>query len=447
VLSQKGFNADTIAALLHNPKLQEQLQDNVLLVDEAGMCGVKTMSQILSLAQKHNTRVILSGDTLQHGPPGQYGDALRILQDQAKLKTASVQKIVRQKPKEYREAVELLGKGHTLDGYKALDKLKAIIEITDNDERLNTVANDYLSSVTSNRSALIISPTHIEGNMLTQIVREKLKSIKRIEGKERDFETLKSLSLTEAQKKDLNSYQQNQIIRFTRNQKGGYKAGEHYKILPTKKQEERVIQNLNTGEVLKLPYRQPEHFQVYQPKQTSIAKGDLIRLTNNSKTLENTKVNNGTTYEIAGFTKTGDIKLSSGKTLGKDILHFRHGYVDTSFSSQGKDSKDVFVLQSDISFPASNEQQFYVSVSRGTHSVKVYTSDKTALKNAISRSGERTTAHEIADGHKQRMLQQNQRAHHKTLNGKIRQYGRLEKREKPASRDISNQRQNHQWRE
>ncbi len=435
VLRQKGFEANTIAGLLHNPKLQEKLRNNVLLVDEAGMCGVKTMSELLALAKRYNTRVVLSGDIRQHGPPGQYGDALRILQDKAELKTATVQKIMRQKPKDYREAVQKLAGGRTLEGYQALSRMGAIKEIPDHEHRLNKIADDYVDSITKKRTALIVSPTHMEGAMINEIVRKKLRSKGRLQGKDRSFNTLKNLSFTDSQKKDPVNYSEGQVIRYVKNQVG-FKAGSHYEVLPSKNHQGISVRDLTSGQVLKLPHDNPEHYQVYQKTKTEIAKGDLIRLTNNSKTLQNTKVNNGTTYRIEGFTKSGDLMLGNGRTLSKDNRYMTHGYAETSHSSQSKDVRDVFVSMSDLSFTATDEKAFYVSVSRGTHSVSIYTSDKADLKNAIIKSGERTTAREVADDHQRQLLQQKQRRHHRTLNEKLKEHGRTQQRQKQPTKGI-----------
>ena len=435
VLKQKGFEADTIAALLHNPKLQERLQTNVLLVDEAGMCGVKTKSELLALVKKYNARCILSGDTRQHGPI-QSGDALRILETQAQLKTVSVNKIMRQKPQDYKKAVEQLARGRTLEGYQLLNKMGVVKEIPDHDERLEKIADDYVGSITNNRTGIIVSPTNYEGELLNSVVREKLKAKGKIQGKEHVFDTLKSLSFTESQKKDLVNYSEGQVVRFTKNQKGGFKAGSHYEVLPSKDQKSVFIRDLKTGEKRKLPFQTPEHFQVYQKTQTQLAKGDLIRLTNNSITLEGTKINNGNSYQIKGFTKDA-IKLSNGKTVPKDLYHYKHSYSETSYSSQGKTCQDVYISMSDLSFAATNEAALYVAASRGTHSVSIYTSDKTELRKAIAKSSERMAAREVAKDHDEQLLQRMQRNHHRSLNEKLREHGRIKQQEKQAARVVS----------
>jgi predicted RNA-binding protein with PIN domain len=57
--------------------------------------------------------------------------------------------------------------------------------------------------------------------------------------------------------------------------------------------------------------------------------------------------------------------------------------------------KHVIVVQSSASLPASNQQQFYVSVSRGQEAVTVYTDDRAELLEAVKKGDERLTATEL----------------------------------------------------
>jgi ATP-dependent exoDNAse (exonuclease V) alpha subunit len=105
-------------------------------------------------------------------------------------------------------------------------------------------------------------------------------------------------------------------------------------------------------------------------------------------------------------------------------MHFKQGYVETSHSSQGKDCQDVYISMTDRSFAASNAQQFYVSVSRGIHSAKIYTNEKEELKRVINRSVERITAKEIAYGHQARLMREKQKANYQDLNRRQQDHGR-----------------------
>jgi hypothetical protein len=100
-------------------------------------------------------------------------------------------------------------------------------------------------------------------------------------------------------------------------------------------------------------------------------------------------------YQLKGFTKSGDLKLTNGWVIGKDYGNLAHGYCQTSHVAQSKTVDRVFVAQSAASLGASSAEQFYVSVSRGRDSVTVYTDDKARLVETIQSSSARMTAHEL----------------------------------------------------
>src|SRR5207302_2312401 len=51
--SEAGFpNAETVEALLQNPKLQEQVRGQVVWIDEAGLLGSRTLARVAALAEK-----------------------------------------------------------------------------------------------------------------------------------------------------------------------------------------------------------------------------------------------------------------------------------------------------------------------------------------------------------------------------------------------------------
>jgi len=63
-------------------------RDAVLLVDEAGQIGGKQMYALLLLAEDNHARVILSGDTRQHGAV-EASDALRAIEKYSGLEPMS----------------------------------------------------------------------------------------------------------------------------------------------------------------------------------------------------------------------------------------------------------------------------------------------------------------------------------------------------------------------
>ncbi len=402
VLRQKGFkDADTVAMFLKNREFQNRAQGQIILVDEASLVGVKTMNNIFGTARRINARVILSGDVRQHSSP-EHGDALRLLQQKAQLKIARVDENLRQRNRpEYKKAIDLLAEGKTRIGFAKLDRMGAIIEIGDTETRHEKIADDYVRSIDEGRSALVISPTHAEGRLITGAIRGKMKKHGRTAPVERSFIIQKSLSLTGAQKKDPAMYETGMVVQFHQNYKGGYRAGQKYGVV-SKTKDGKVHIAKTGGEKMVLPFSAHRHYQVFRKNELELSKGDMIRITHNGRTLEDTRVHNGQTLIVKGFTGDGHIQLSNGKTLDRDFGNFNYGYVQTSHAAQGKDCKDVLIAQSAMSFGASNDKQFYTSASRAKETIKIYTDDKDALKDAVGKSGERISAGDIAKGHYER---------------------------------------------
>jgi ATP-dependent exoDNAse (exonuclease V) alpha subunit len=139
---------------------------------------------------------------------------------------------------------------------------------------------------------------------------------------------------------------------------------------------------------------------VYRAGAIAIGRGDRIRITKNGDAkvegqTKGARLNNGDIFTVEGFTKEGDIRLENGKLLPKDWGHMQLGYVDTSYASQGKTVDRVFIATGSESLPATNQQQWYVSVSRGREMAKVYVDSKEDVRDAIARAGERLSAVEL----------------------------------------------------
>ena len=86
VLAKEGFkDAETLAMLLKNEKLQEKTKGQILWVDEAGLVSSKDMRQLMDIAKRNGNRVILSGDYTQHSSV-EAGDAFRLLGKRSRSK-------------------------------------------------------------------------------------------------------------------------------------------------------------------------------------------------------------------------------------------------------------------------------------------------------------------------------------------------------------------------
>jgi conjugative relaxase-like TrwC/TraI family protein len=376
VLREDGFDtADTVARLLKDERMQADIQGQVIWIDEAGLLGTRTTAQVFELAAKLDTRVILSGDRKQHGSV-ERGAALRLLEEEAGLVPVEIREIQRQKG-QYKQAVQALSEGKTAKGFRQLDKLGWVKEVTET-ERYKTLAEDYVATVKQGKSALVVSPTHREGEWITDEIRSNLKRAGRLGKGERRFRVLHNANLTEADRTDLIGYREGDVLVFHQNARG-YRKGQ--RVTVTK------------GAV---PVNEAARFQVFHPDILPIAPGDVLRITRNGMTAdEQHRLNNGAIFTVKDFDAQGDIILTNGWTVAKDFGHVAYGYVVTSHASQGKTVDRVFIGESSTSYPAASREQFYVSISRGRERATIYTDDKKALLEAVSRSDDRLTATEM----------------------------------------------------
>lgn len=377
VLREAGFaNADTVARLLVDERLQQEAKGGVWWIDEAGLLGTRTMGQLFELAKREDARIVLSGDRRQHGSV-ERGSALRLLETEAGIVPAEIRTIQRQTGG-YKQAVEALSRGNVASAFAQLDRFGWIKQVADGD-RYVALARDYVEATERGDTALVIAPTHAEGARVTAAIRSTLKDAGRLGRDEREFTTLENANLTLAERSDPHELRVGDVAVFHQNAKGHANG-------------ERVV----VGEA-PLAYDQAAKFQVFHRGSLALAPGDLVRITRNGATADGKhRLNNGAVYAVKGFTKRGDVELANGWTVSRDFGHLASGYVSTSHASQGRSVKRVLIAQSAESFPVSSRQQFYVSISRGQKQATIYTDDKAALLEAVARSDERLSATELA---------------------------------------------------
>jgi len=415
VLVSEGFkDAETVARLLIDERLQEQLRDQVIWIDEAGLLGTRDMTAILNIADKQNARLVLGGDTRQHASVVR-GDALRILNTVGGIRTAEITRIYRQRSEEYRAAVEDLSKGAVSEGFAKLNNIGAIKRVDPlkpNDE----LVDDYIKTVQKGKSALIVSPTHKQGNAVTDNVRKRLRSIGELGKKEVAVTKLNNLNMTDAQKSDLRNFQKDQLIFFNQNMPK-IKRGSLWSVKDVSNN--NVIIRSKEGNEQALPRDRAKDYEVFYKTEMPISKGDKVRITKNSFDQEDERLNNGTHLEVLSVYKSGKILLHNPKsklkyTIDKNFGHIDHAYCTTSHSSQGKTVDEVFISQPASTFTATDAKQFYVSVSRGRDSATIYTDDSEALLEHASQVGDRKSALELVINydehlkHVQRMEQEKQ---------------------------------------
>ena len=153
----------------------------------------------------------------------------------------------------------------------------------------------------------------------------------------------------------------------------------------------------STDKVRTIPFKQVDHFTVCQMRQLALTGGDRLQLKANGRTRQRQRLVNGELVTVQKVQADGRIKLQDGRILEKDYRQFVRGFAITSYASQGKTVDYVLFSDSAVK-AATNQQQWYVTISRGRKGIWIFTSDKEQLRENIRRSGDRELALDMAGG-------------------------------------------------
>jgi ATP-dependent exoDNAse (exonuclease V) alpha subunit len=118
-----------------------------------------------------------------------------------------------------------------------------------------------------------------------------------------------------------------------------------------------------------------------------MAAGDKLLLQSNWQK----KFVNGELVEVKAV--QGDsVLLADGRVIPAEYRTFTHGYAVTSHAAQGKTMDEVLLVASLRSLPAINQEQFYVSISRGRERCQIFTDDSDLLRSHVTHSSARLAA-------------------------------------------------------
>lgn len=375
VLATEKFRANTLARFLVDEKLQAEAAGGHIVLDESSLLGHRDAYRLFALADKLDLRITLVGDPAQHGSVNR-GATMRVLIEHGGITPFRLSEILRQEDEQYRHAATLLSEGKTVDGFDAIDKKGWVKEIISAEERYRSIAGENLQSIRDKASCLIVSPTHAEASKITQEIRNLLRENGLIKGEDRSFVRLVSRNCSEAERGLATTYQAGDVIQYHQNAKGHTKGD-----------------RMTITDPASVPLCDAGKFQLYRQEAIKLAVGDKVRFTAHVKTLDGKhSLANGAVHTVNGFTKAGDITLNNGWVVSREIGHFRPGFVETSFSAQGKTMKRAILAISSDSLAATNMEAMYVSSTRAKEKMSLYTDDKAAVRSSIVKSSQKLAA-------------------------------------------------------
>lgn len=393
-----GSDAHTVSEFLTKQRMDAGA---VVIVDEAGQIGAEQMLRLLQFIRARKGRLILSGDTRQHGPV-EASDALRAIEKFAGLDAAELTTIRRQDPdlaktreerkaiKQYRLAVDEARNARFRESFDRLNRNHAIMQCG-LFEQQDFLAKRYLELVAQRLSVVIVSQTWSEIHKVNERIRDALRQQGVIGAEDVKVKALERLDLTDAQKRDRRFYSGESVLVLNRDV-AGMKRGTKCRLVEVG---ENCLIVEGAGKIRRIRFGSLDRVTVCEPKELALAAGDRLQLKANARTKDGRQFANGEIVTVKSVEADGRIQLEDGRMLEASYRQFMRGYAVTSYAAQGKTAD--FVIFSDSAIrAATNQKQWYVTISRGRRGIEIFTTDKQELRESVVRSGNRELAIELA---------------------------------------------------
>jgi ATP-dependent exoDNAse (exonuclease V) alpha subunit len=347
--------------------------------------------------------VILSGDTRQHGAV-EASDALCAIEKYSGLEPVRLTKIRRQNPKlgetkserkrikQYRAAVRKAQTGHYAESFDRLDQLGAIAECRTVDEQREQLMAGYVELAQRKSSVVVVSQTWVEIHEINERIRIGLRKASLIGKEDATVLAHERIDLTDAQKRDERFYPAKAVIIFNRDT-GEFRKGDQGKLLKVTSTHLLVETESRAG---KIAFKHLERLTVCRPVEMALTPGDRLQLKANAEASDGKPLVNGELVSVKSLASDGRIHLQDGRILPSNFRQFVRGYAVTSYGSQGKTVEHVLFSDSAVK-AATNNQQWLVTISRGTRGIKIFTQDKERLQENVARLGNRELAIELVE--------------------------------------------------
>jgi conjugative relaxase-like TrwC/TraI family protein len=395
-LNEAGIESGTLQAFLARPADPDVAErKHFYLVDESSLASTNQMREFL-VRIAPDDRVLLVGDIRQHQGV-EAGRPFEQLQE-AGMRTATLDDIVRQKDPALKSAVELLATSQVSAALDILQQHGHVKEITGAEERIRSIAKSYVESP---ENTLIVSPDNASRRDLNAAVREELKATGIIAPEDHAFRVLvQRQDMTGAERSWASHYEINDVVRYARGSKTiGIEAAAYASVVAINPSANQLTVEKPNGELATYDPRRLTGVSVYQEIQREFSVGDRIQFTAPDKSLGVANRDMAAIEEIHPDGRLS-VRLDNNRQIEfnpNEHRHLDHGYAVTSHSSQGLTAERVLVHADTKVHPDLLNSRFgYVSISRASHEATVFTDNLAKLGPQLAADVSKTSALEIS---------------------------------------------------
>lgn len=395
-LREAGIEAGTLQGFLASARPNEVASEarRFYFVDESSLASTRQMREFLTRLGPDD-RVLLIGDTRQHQGV-EAGRPFEQLQ-QAGMRTAKLDEIVRQRDPDLKSTVELLAHGHSAAALDLLQRHGRVQEMADPHERVRTIARMYAESPVN---TLIVSPDNASRRELNNAVRSELRSNGVLSTEEHAIRVLvQRQDMTGADRAWANHYEPGDVVRYSRGSKAaGIEAGSYAKVAAVDAAQNLLTVQRDSGEYITYNARRLTGVSVFRETVHDFSVGDRIQFTAPDKSLG---IANRDLATIESIAPDGNIAARLDDNRGVEFnaaeqRHFDHGYAVTSHSGQGLTAERVLIHADTSVHPDLLSSRFgYVAISRASHEATIFTDDVTKLAQHLGAEVTKTAAFEI----------------------------------------------------
>jgi conjugative relaxase-like TrwC/TraI family protein len=395
-LREAGIDAGTLQGFLARSAQSDTVPDrrHFYFVDESSLASTSQMREFLARLGAGD-RVLLIGDIRQHQGV-EAGRPFEQLQE-AGMRTAKLDGIVRQKNPDLKSTVELLATGQVSAALESLQQQGRVKEIPDREERIRAIARTYVESPDK---TLIVSPDNASRRELNIAVRQELKANGTLTSDDNTFRVLvQRQDMTGADRGWANHYEPGDVIRYARGSKSmGIEGGSYGTVGAINPSANLLTVEMQSAELATYDPRRLTGVSVYREVPREFSVGDRIQFTAPDRSLG---VANRDLAVIESIAPDGRLaaRLEDNRQLEfdpADHRHFDHGYAVTSHSAQGLTAERVLIHADTGVYPDLLNPRFgYVAVSRASHEATIFTNDAGKLGQQLGAEVSKTSALEI----------------------------------------------------
>lgn len=383
------------------------IKDALVIVDEAGMMGLRDTHDLLKIAKENNLKIVFSGDKNQKKSISQ-GDIFPAMQRQG-FETVYLNEGNRQKTDKMRNAVKnILDKDLTNALEILADTTK---EIKDSDKRLQAAKAEYLKD---RHNSLLITTTNADRIQLNQEIRDHLIKMGEITDS-KTFDVRETASLSDLEKRSALHYKEGQKVFLSKNI-GSISAGREAMITGVDLEKNTITlehqgKNQTFIETVDLT-KFGNSLNQFNELKKDFGIGDEIITKKNDKKLGLT---NGKIGQITEIDKRGNITVKFDEqevTFNiHDYKYLDHAYAITDFASQGKTTNKIIAVANSL---AASFNDFYTQITRARFEAFIFTDDLEELKNRAANESVKMNATEMIEKHRQEQQQTNNKDNNMT---------------------------------